>query len=121
MKLLCITSFMWIKNVIKAFQKKQPIMGIITSMSTLASVNLWRDYNKLSMRRKIDVYCARTTGVYYLYRSYVLDPTRMIVKTCNFVTASFFYMGSCLFFEKDNVFHMLFHLNIYKIQNLLLY
>jgi hypothetical protein len=110
MKILCLTSLSWLKNVFKAFRKKKYTFSFITSITSLASINLWRDYKKHSIRRHIDVSIARLTALYYVYFSWNY-PIWKLYKEIIF-TNSMYLMS-----EKNKIFHILFHIGVFDCQN----
>ena len=119
MKLLCLTSMSWIRNIVKAFKMKKNTFGILTSISTVASINLWRNYQYMSMRRTFDVFIARCLGIYYIKYGF-LDSR---LNTCNRFL-SFSVTGVCYLLSKHGfkprISHFLFHVNVYNIQRIML-
>lgn len=120
MKLLCITSLLWLRNAYRAFRRRKPVFGVVTTIVTAASVNLWRDYQYHSKRRTVDVCCARVAYVYYFYDGYFMKPLTVgkVAALCA--------TNTCYLFSQLNIlnrwctFHPLFHLNVYNSQRLLL-
>lgn len=119
MRLLCWTSCSWIRNIIKAFKLKKKTFGILTSISTLASVNLWRDYQYTSTRRAFDVFSARCLGLYYVKYGFFDHPINRYKRLTPFTMTSLFYLLS-KYGIKPNLSHFVFHLNVYNSQRILL-
>lgn len=117
MKILCITSLFWIKNIVRAFKNNKRSIGTLTTLNTCASVNLWRKYEFYSTRRKVDVLFARFTSVYYVWNTYVTRSTSNLLQTTKLLLIT----GTCYIGSKYNFFnwrfwHILFHLNVYRLQ-----
>lgn len=110
MKILCLTSLSWFKNVFKGLRKKKYTFSIITSLTSLASINLWRNYKKQSVRRYIDVYMARLTGIYYVYFSWNYPIIKLYKEI---ILTNLMYLMS----NKNKYFHILFHIGVYNCQN----
>ena len=118
MKLLCLTSLMWVRNVIVAFRKKRNTVGYTTLASTFASVNLWRKYDFLSLRRKCDVIIARCTLCIYVYEAYKRNMINQL-KINAILAYSFYKMSSCEILNWK-IWHISFHLVVFNTQNRIL-
>ena len=115
MKILCVTSLSWIRNIVKSFKRGKKIFATVTSATTIASVNLWRKYDKQSIRRNVDVFCARCTCVYYTLfsiREHKINKG-LIYRTS---LASLFYNLSVMELLHFVPWHVAFHLTVYDIQ-----
>lgn len=124
MKLLCITSLLWLNNVYKSFKKGVKIFGTVTTITTVASVNLWRNYQYNSIRRNCDVIVARLTFVYYIIYSLlnkVMNKSLFIcgISTCALYLKSVNTKTHCKWYNK--IWHPLFHLMVYKVQDTMIY
>ncbi len=124
--ILCVTSLSWLKNAMYTFQQPFRKTGLFVSTvaCSLASLNLWRDYNKFSTRWNIDVLIARVTAVYYvlLYKKHYQKSSSIdSLYICS--ANSCYFMSSVVFKSNENIslfFHTLFHLNVFKIQKRLI-
>lgn len=120
MKLLCITSLLWLRNAVRAFTQRRPVFGCITTTVVGASVNLWRDYQYDSIRRTIDVTCAKLAYLFYLYDGMVRQRCTVgkVVALCS--TNVCYVCSRYDILNKWRIFHPVFHLNVYNSQRLLL-
>lgn len=126
--LLCVTSLSWLRHAKTAFQTRKWVFGAWTSVCSMASLNLWRNYNPKSLRRTVDILVARSTGVYYaclLTRRFrqlnTLDRWRDLLYTV--FTNTFYFLSSVVYSKHDNIAlfcHTWFHVGVYKIQGRLL-
>lgn len=119
MKILCVTSLLWLRNVFKAFKKKRNTFGVLTSSTCVASVNLWRNYNYNSIRRNVDVMLARVTCAYYVSFAYKNGYVTHKLWT-RAILAKLTYYLSCITKQKLNIWHPMFHMIVYDTQRLLL-
>ena len=124
--ILFATSVSWLFNAKRAFRFGKPMFGIVTSICSLVSANLWRNYDYKSVRRTIDICTARATGVYYAFlftrkwchKEFVKTDLLKIV-----FTNACYLMSSCVFKNHENtalLFHTLFHSSVYELQSDLL-
>lgn len=126
--ILCVTSVSWLRNALVAFRSRRWFMGTLTSVCSLASLNLWRNYNQYSLRRTVDVVVARLTGVYYalLYvrRFQKISTTDRVRDVVYVVFTNTCYLLSCVVFCKSDeialFFHTCFHVGVYNVQSTLL-
>lgn len=126
--LLCVTSLSWLRHAKKAFQARRWLFGTWTSVCSVTSLNLWRNYNANSLRRTADIFVARSTGVYYaclLVRRFrqLNSVDRWIDLFCTVFTNTCYFLSSVVYCEYDDIAlicHTWFHVGVYKIQGRLL-
>lgn len=123
---LCLTSFSWLFNARRAFLLKKTRLGLVTTVCSLVSMNLWRDYEYHTVRRTVDICVARATGVYYgilFVRRWTHVPCVVKDVSTMFVTNTCYLLSSHVFKNKETealVFHSLFHVGVFNLQHELL-
>ena len=121
---LCLTSFSWLFNARRAFLLKKTRLGVVTTVCSLVSMNLWRDYDYNNVRRTADICVARVTGVYYgilfVYR-WTHVPCCVVKDVSNmFVTNTCYLLSSHVLKHKETealMFHSLFHVGVFNLQH----
>lgn len=123
--LLCVTSLSWLVHAKRAFRSRKRMMGLSTSLCSVASLNLWRNYDPDCLRRTVDVLVARATGMYYgvlfVRRWNRLDHMERAIDLFHIAGTNMCYLlSSVIYCQYDDValfFHTLFHMCVYKVQS----